>query len=299
MAFINLGEAHLYYEKYETNKNNDWILFLHGQSSDCHNWVFQSDFFRDNGFNVLLLDLPDSGQSSKFIKRYTVSDLAYLVSEFLQVLNVEKVHVIGHSLGGIIALELSKILVSKNKIMSLVLIGTGIISEKQIEEDKYGDYLKKYMESLSIQWNDDNINAIIYEKIKPQINNQIDDINFYERTSYLANLIFSEELTKKEGYIDYLVESAKQKSNKQDLGCLIRQYLSPISYINSEKDYSTLLCPVLLINGEQDTMIPPKAVYKLASLLENARVVLYPKMKHAAHLELSDEVNELILSFIK
>ncbi len=82
------------------------VLLLHGFGGDLDNWMFNLDSLAER-HRVLALDLPGHGQSVKTNVDPSLSGMATFVSKFLDVLSVSTVNVVGHSMGGAIAMQLA------------------------------------------------------------------------------------------------------------------------------------------------------------------------------------------------
>ena len=84
----------------EMGAGSEAILFLHGFGGDSGNWRFvQSELARD--YRTIALDLPGHGGSDKVLPGAgSLADLAALVSGFAGALGIDRVHLVGHSLGG-------------------------------------------------------------------------------------------------------------------------------------------------------------------------------------------------------
>lgn len=104
------------------------VLFIHGFGGDLDNWLFNLDAIA-SAAQVIALDLPGHGQSdARLPGRATLSDLAGFVLHFLDVIGVDRVHIVGHSMGGAIAAQMA--LVAPRRVASLVLIAsTGLGAE--------------------------------------------------------------------------------------------------------------------------------------------------------------------------
>lgn len=102
-------------------------LFLHGFGGDLGNWLFNLDALAEVA-PVIALDLPGHGQSAVALPGSTLAELAAFVARFLDQIDVERVHAIGHSMGGAIAAQLAKD--HPQRVASLALVNSaGLGSE--------------------------------------------------------------------------------------------------------------------------------------------------------------------------
>jgi pimeloyl-ACP methyl ester carboxylesterase len=82
------------------------VLFLHGSGMDHRGWALQTRWFAYNGFSVLAPAFP--GHSlSKGEALTSIEDSAAWLVDFLEVMDVDSVHVVGHSQGFLSGLELA------------------------------------------------------------------------------------------------------------------------------------------------------------------------------------------------
>jgi hypothetical protein len=85
------------------HSHSSWLLCLHGLQSNKQ--LFDGFFEQQlaSGFSVLALDLVGFGKSSKPDEfSYDIQDQANVVVEVVRMLDVQSLHIIGHSLGGMI-----------------------------------------------------------------------------------------------------------------------------------------------------------------------------------------------------
>jgi pyruvate dehydrogenase E2 component (dihydrolipoamide acetyltransferase) len=78
------------------------VVLLHGFGGDLNNWLFAMPALAA-GHTVYALDLPGHGESSKAVGAGDVDALAAAVEEFLASQELDRVHLVGHSLGGLVA----------------------------------------------------------------------------------------------------------------------------------------------------------------------------------------------------
>lgn len=106
-------------------ENGETLLFVHGLGPNLHQFEPQQRFFAQD-YRVLLVSLRGHGGSSSVAcptqADYSVGELARDVQALLSYLNVEKVHFIGNSLGGLVGYELLK--ADAERVLSLTTFGT-------------------------------------------------------------------------------------------------------------------------------------------------------------------------------
>ncbi len=79
------------------------IVLIHGFGGDLNNWLFNQPALAES-HDVLALDLPGHGRSSKRVGAGDMAMLAGAFGEFLDAVGVERAHLVGHSMGGALAL---------------------------------------------------------------------------------------------------------------------------------------------------------------------------------------------------
>jgi pimeloyl-ACP methyl ester carboxylesterase len=82
------------------------LVFLHGLGSYLKFWWYQLDAFAQDGWHVVAVDQPGYGKSDKPASfPYTMEAMADVAREVLRQVGAEKPVVIGHSMGGQVALS--------------------------------------------------------------------------------------------------------------------------------------------------------------------------------------------------
>ena len=82
------------------------IVFIHGAAFDHSVWQWQSRYFAHHGYSVLVPDLPAHGRSPG-IARTSIEAMADWVNAFIEAAGVPRVALVGHSMGGLVALDVS------------------------------------------------------------------------------------------------------------------------------------------------------------------------------------------------
>lgn len=102
MPYVSVNGIHLYYEESGLGAP---LLLVHGLGSSSRDWEAQTEHFADQ-YRVLRLDLRGHGHSERPEGPYYISQFARDVAVVLRKLDAAPAHVIGLSMGGMVALEL-------------------------------------------------------------------------------------------------------------------------------------------------------------------------------------------------
>jgi len=115
----------LYYKTYEHPTSEEWVVFIHGAGGSSSIWYKQIREFKED-FNLLLIDLRGHGKSANSIKnlwndKYTFPNVTKDIIEVLDHLNIPPAHVMGVSLGTILARQLAEM--EPNRVKSMIMAG--------------------------------------------------------------------------------------------------------------------------------------------------------------------------------
>ena len=118
MTKIKVNDVELYYEMHGEGEP---IIFVHGWMDDCSAWNSQIDFFAKK-YNVIAYDHRGHGRSDKPEGGYSIRTLSKDLHALIKELKLEKVTLVGHSMGGMTALLFT--LDHPDIVSKLVLVGT-------------------------------------------------------------------------------------------------------------------------------------------------------------------------------
>ncbi|MCL0102240.1 alpha/beta hydrolase [Dehalococcoidia bacterium] len=120
MPHVNLNGAQLCYDR--TGSGHP-VVFLHGHSLDSRMWRGQRDSI-SHSYTFVSLDLRGHGESGAPPEGYSRSHYAADLSDFIDHIGLSKPSLVGHSLGGAVALEFA--LAHPERVTTLSLIGSGL-----------------------------------------------------------------------------------------------------------------------------------------------------------------------------
>jgi 3-oxoadipate enol-lactonase len=119
MPFLHLDDISLHYE---TMGRGEPLLFIHGLGCSGRDWQPQIDFFSRH-YRVVVFDVRGHGQSSRPPGPYHITLFAADTVKLIEGLNLAPVHVVGLSLGGMIAFQLA--VDRPDLLKSMIVVNTG------------------------------------------------------------------------------------------------------------------------------------------------------------------------------
>ena len=107
---------------YSLNKINEKnpIVFVHGVGLTKEIWEPQINFFKD--YNTLTYDLLGHGKTSLKKSKISFEDFSKQLSKLINELNFNKIHLVGFSLGALIARNFAS--ENSDKLSSLILLSS-------------------------------------------------------------------------------------------------------------------------------------------------------------------------------
>lgn len=140
-AQLSFGHIEYLQSKNEPEHSSEAIVMLHGAAADKTSWIRFARYFGSK-FPLVIPDLPGHGKSIADINLdYSINAQAERLKELLTTLGIKRVHLIGNSMGGAIAIHLAS--TSPNLVSSLVLIDTAGIEASP-------SWLRQYVEHTGI-----------------------------------------------------------------------------------------------------------------------------------------------------
>jgi 3-oxoadipate enol-lactonase len=118
MPILNLDDIDLYYEVVGEGAP---LLFVHGLGSSSRDWEEQVGFFA-NRYSVIVFDVRGHGKSGKPPGPYSIPLFATDTEKMLKALEVGPAHIVGISMGGMIAFQMA--VSQPEMVRSLVIVNS-------------------------------------------------------------------------------------------------------------------------------------------------------------------------------
>jgi 3-oxoadipate enol-lactonase len=250
---------------YADTGQGDAIVFLNGLAGDHLYWSSQVRTLSPR-FRCLALDNPDVGQSAYAEQPYTVAQLADAVAVFLDAVSVPAAHVIGLSLGGMMAQELA--LRHPHRVLSLVLSNTLA---------RCDEWFSHLLDAFCL------------------IRKQVPDTpRFFEA---VLPWLVSHRYFEQPGTVEWLKALFFRNPYPQKAEGFYRQ-IEAIRTHNVLDRLGQVRCPALVVAGEDDTLTPPRYARRMIERLPQARLEVLPGVGHAPPIEAPRPFNRLLSEFL-
>jgi 3-oxoadipate enol-lactonase len=257
-GFIHPDGHDVWYE-YFGDGTREAVALLNGLAMSTRAWYGFLPLLLDD-YDVLLYDYLGQGESSKPDEPYSITRIAQFLTAIMDEMSVEKIHSMGISYGGFIALEHARQF--HRRLHTLTLSGI-ILSREELFEQYEAISLRFYRES-------------------PE--------RFDLYTEYMYEKIFGEPFVRRVTRAG--LEPMRQRFNERyrdDVHCLIRLTEAQEEYFGEldrrMPEYRAVTTPVLIMPGEQDRAIPLWAQKKMLDVFPNSRWELIPEAGHVVYLE--------------
>jgi pimeloyl-ACP methyl ester carboxylesterase len=250
------------------------LLFLHGLGENLQTWAKIENQLK-TPYRLLLVDLPGHGQSPLQRKtNYSHDNLANLLWEFVDDIRVGDLIIVGHSLGGNLALRMAAM--RPEKIKGLFLLSPSVFDNRGFP------FPHLITNNIFIR---PFLNAAIRRMLSSP----------KRLTKILQQAVFNKSVVD-EDLIDRIIKPITH--NPKSYLTLI--YLFRDSSRNRKlPDFRKIQVPVLVINGAEDSLVKPKKALCLTNLLPEGELILLPFCGHLPQEEKANEVARKIEEFIE
>ena len=247
---------------YSFNKVNEKnpIVFIHGVGLTKEIWEPQINFFKD--YNTLTYDLLGHGKTPLKKTKVSFEDFSKQLDKLINELNFKKIHLVGFSLGALIARNFA--FENGDKLDSLVLLGS------------------------------------IYKRNRDQnriVKNRFETAKANRPASKQAALRrwLSEDFIKKNPDVYKKIYSILEKNNHTDF---LKCYEIFVNYIDNDSMLKKIKVNTLITTGENDIGSTPEMSKNLSKMIPGSKAVEIKGGKHLCGIECANDVNITFKEFI-
>lgn len=239
------------------------VVLLHGFCEDSSMWNNFRDDLLEEKYKVITIDLPGFGHS-EVIPAISIEDMAHVVHQIVEELQLESIILIGHSMGGYVALAYA---------------------------ENYGAQLKGLGMFHSHPYEDT-------DAVRQNRQKGIDFIQQFGHELYVKRLIpnyFSEKYIGANGFqIDKLILKASQN----DAQGIIAAQQAMMKRPDKTEVLKKIACPVWFIVGKLDTTVEQEKSIGQTHLPSVADIHILEKVGHMGMFEAEKETQKLLRQFL-
>jgi 3-oxoadipate enol-lactonase len=252
---------------YELSGKGRSLTLIHGGGDNLNSWYSQVPVFSKQ-YQVLIYDVRGHGQTElpkgPINTELWVKDLYAL----LQALKIKETILVGHSLGGGIALNFT--LAHPDMVKAIILSNSGLRPSPKSEEERnqMKSFTQKNVERLKKEGLENDVGGRLKAMFSPGFAEKNPKIAEKYRSIFLQN--------KLEGYI---------------------RVVEAMGIPDTSLDLTGITCPTLVIAGEHDPYVNPAAGESTQKAIRGAQLKVLSS-GHAPEMECPQEYNNTVLRFL-
>ena len=236
------------------------IVFIHGVGLTKEIWDPQVNFFKN--YNTLTYDLLGHGKTPLKKSKVSFEDFSKQLVRLINELNFKKIHLVGFSLGALIARHFAS--VHNDKLSSLILHGS------------------------------------IYKRTEDQIRvvkNRFEVAKMNRPASRQTALRrwLSDDFSKKNPDIYKKIYSILEKNKRLNF---LKCYEIFVNYIDDDNMLKKINSNTIITTGENDVGSTPEMSRNLNKIIQGSKFIEIKKGKHLCSIECADDVNITFKKFI-
>lgn len=265
---INVGGTDFYYRKLGEDKPGLPIIFLNHLTAtmdDCDPKIMDG---LASEHPVICFDNRGIGSTGGVTPK-NVAEMATDAIAFIKALGYQKVDLFGFSLGGFISQEI--LLREPQLVRKVILAGTGPAGGAGIS------------------------------KMTPVVIKDVIKGNFTFRNPKFYLFFNSNANGHKaaKSYLKRLKERTENRGEKLKMKHLTHQLEAIKAYgLQAPQDLSVITQPVLIVNGENDKMVPASNSYELKNRIKNSEIIIYKDAGHGSIFQNHEDFVKKALEFL-
>jgi pimeloyl-ACP methyl ester carboxylesterase len=238
------------------------VLFLHGLGACGEDWLLQTPVFAQH-FRMLTPDFRGHGHSAESPESVTVARLAQDMAALLSALQIPSAHIVGWSLGGLVAQQMA--LDFPDRVQRLVLVNTFAHLWPTNARETY----------------------VLGRRVVTSLLLPI-------KTT--ARVVASDLFPKPDqAFLRERVMSRIGGNNQHEY----RKFIRAIRSFDLRRQISKIQAPTLVITGEHDNIVPRGSQMQLVRSIPHVEWKLIQDSGHATPIDQPEIFNTIVLEFLK
>ncbi len=262
MPMVKVNDINMYYE---THGEDEALILISGNGAESSQWKDMIPMFSKN-YKVIPFDNRGAGRTDKPDMEYSMDMMTADVIGLMDALEIENAHILGASMGGMIAQNIAYLY--PDRVKSLILVVT---SMKNSCRANYA--------------------------CKQAIKRVMDGSDPDALAEYSAVWSFPEEVLANSGAVDRIKSAMVHVLNPQTVNAFKRQN-DALATFDSSGWISEITAPTLVIAGDGDIIWPQKySGHELAKVISGSKFVSLPGA-HMAYILSAEAFQEQIMEYL-
>jgi pimeloyl-ACP methyl ester carboxylesterase len=251
---------------YEIHGKGEPLVLIMGLRRNAEWWYRQIPHLSKH-FKVLVFDNRGAGRTDKPVMDYSIRLFADDTAGLMEALDIKKAHILGVSMGGYIAQELT--IHYPERVKSLILGCTSAGGKRAVLTNP--ERLKEFTAN---------------EGLSPE---QIlkKDMDIYFSDAFIAE--------HREEIAEFIKISLRYY---QPPDAFMRQFNACLRHDTVDL-LNQITVPTLIVSGDDDPLVPPENSKILKELIPHAELIFFPGMRHCFFIEEAKKFNQIAINFFK
>ncbi|MGL5922575.1 alpha/beta fold hydrolase [Chroococcidiopsis sp.] len=262
MPLVKVSDINMYYE---VHGDGDSLVLIQGLGLDSSAWANQISGFSQK-YQVIIFDNRGVGQSDSPNISFSTEMMADDTVELLKILNIKNAHILGFSMGGMIAQQIA--LKYPEIVKSLILVTT---SAKFPVRARY----------LTKLW---------LKMLEEQVSTET-------RLKEICLWVFTDEFLADEARVTAAVNLGLNHPHPQPTHGFAGQISALLEHDIRDKIHR-ISAPTLVLIGKDEIFIPLDFSEELAANIPNAELVISEKGGHNYWMEFPEIFNRAVMQFL-
>ena len=262
MPTVTVNGLDMYYELAGTGSP---VVLISGLSQDHLGWAFQVPALTAAGYQALSFDNRDAGQTAQSSSAYTIRQFVEDTVGLMDALGLATAHLVGASMGGMIAQEIA--INYPERVVTLTLV-------------------------CSSPWIDRQTAGVIRAWRAQRPHCEADEF-----VLSLSPWLFTHRFLQQPEAVNAFLGMVRDNPSPQTVAGFQRQCDAVLSH-NAGDRLGTISAPTQVIVGSEDVLTPPHNSRALADRIPGARLTELPALGHVLFAENAEAFNPVLLQFL-
>jgi pimeloyl-ACP methyl ester carboxylesterase len=245
---------------YTISGQGDSLVMIMALGTGQKGWMFQTKFFKKY-FKVITFDNRGAGNSDKPEGPYSIRTMAEDTIGLMDYLHIDKAHILGVSLGGMIAQELA--INYPQRVNRLILGCTFCKQDNSTQYPEWGEAIESCL--------------------KGDFDPMFDRL-FNKRLNQII--------------LGSMMKRALKKFEEAGIRGIAGQYQASAKH-NTTDRLALIKSPTLVIGGTADRVMIPNSFKDMSSLIPQSKLAMIGNGSHCIFVEARKKFNQEVLDFLK